>query len=79
MALTVYLSGTLMFTTLYYGYGFGQLYLLGPAKTFAFAVVFFVVQLAFCSWWLRRFRFGPMEWVWRSLTYWKAQPLRLQA
>jgi len=77
MALTVYLSGTLMFTTLFYGYGFGQLFLLGPAKTTVYAALFFVIQVVFCTWWLRRFRFGPAEWLWRSLTYWKVQPLRL--
>jgi len=77
MALTVYLSGTAMFTTLFYGYGFGQLYLLGPAATTAYAVLFFTIQVLFCTWWLGRFRFGPAEWLWRSLTYLKFQPLRL--
>ncbi len=77
MALTVYLSGTLMFTILFYGYGFGQLFLIGPAGVTAYAILFFSVQLVFCAWWLRRFRFGPMEWAWRCLTYWKVQPLRL--
>ena len=77
MALTVYLSGTLMFTILFYGYGFGQLFLIGPAGVTAYAILFFSVQLVFCTWWLRRFRFGPMEWAWRCLTYWKVQPLRL--
>jgi uncharacterized protein len=76
MALTVYLSSTLMFTTLFYGYGFGQLNLIGPAGVTAYAILFFSVQLVFCAWWLQRFRFGPMEWIWRSLTYWKIQPLR---
>jgi uncharacterized protein len=32
--------------------------------------------LLYCRWWLDRFRFGPFEWVWRSLTYWRLQPLR---
>jgi uncharacterized protein len=77
MALTVYLSGTAMFTTLFYGYGFGQLYLLGPAATTLYAILFFILQLLFCTWWLSRFRFGPAEWLWRSLTYLKFQPLRL--
>jgi uncharacterized protein len=77
MALTVYLSGTVMFTTLFYGYGFGQLFLLGPAATTAYAIFFFILQLLFCTWWLNRFRFGPAEWLWRSLTYLKFQPLRL--
>jgi len=77
MALTVYLSGTMMFTTLFYGWGYGQLFLLGPAATTAYASLFFTIQLFFCSWWLNRFRFGPAEWLWRSLTYLKLQPLRL--
>ena len=77
MALTVYLSSTAMFTVLFYGYGFGQLYLLGPAATTAYAVLFFAIQVGICSWWLRRFRFGPVEWLWRSLSYLKWQPLRI--
>ena len=36
----------------------------------------FSLQIAFSHWWLRRFRFGPMEWVWRSLTYRERQPMR---
>jgi uncharacterized protein len=76
MALTAYLSCTVMFTTLFYGWGFGQLFLLGPAATTAYAVLFFAVQLIFCTWWLDRFRFGPAEWLWRSLTYLKLQPVR---
>jgi uncharacterized protein len=77
MALTVYLSGTAMFTILFYGYGFGQLFLLGPAATTSFAVLFFALQILFSNWWMARFRFGPAEWLWRSLTYMKIQPMRL--
>lgn len=77
MALTVYLSGTLLFTLLFYGYGFGQIFLIGPAKTSAFAILFFSIQAIFCNWWLKRFRFGPMEWIWRSLTYGTFAPMRL--
>ncbi len=76
MALTAYLTSTLMFTTLFYGWGFGQLFLLGPAATSFYAVLFFSVLLLACSWWLASFRFGPAEWLWRSLTYLKWQPLR---
>jgi uncharacterized protein len=76
MALTVYLSGTVMFTTLFYGYGFGQIYLLGPAATTAYAALFIAILALFSTWWLGRFRFGPAEWLWRSMTYLKFQPLR---
>jgi uncharacterized protein len=76
MALTVYLCSTVMFTTLFYGWGFGQLFLLGPVETTFYAVIFFLTLTGFCTWWLARYRFGPAEWVWRSLTYLKLQPLR---
>jgi uncharacterized protein len=78
LALSVYLTQTLMFTTLFYGYGFGQVFRLGPATVTAWAVVIFAVQIVVCQWWLRRFRFGPVEWLWRSLTYLKWQPLRVK-
>jgi uncharacterized protein len=78
-ALTVYLTQTLMFTTLFYGYGFGQAFRLGPAAVSGLAVLFFAVQVAACRSWSRHFRFGPMEWLWRSMTYWRWQPLRLRA
>jgi uncharacterized protein len=76
LALTVYLTQTLIFTTLFYGYGFGQAYRLGPVAVTAWAVVIFAVQVVLCQWWLKYFRFGPAEWLWRSLTYLKWQPLR---
>jgi uncharacterized protein len=76
LALTVYLSQTLIFTTLFYGYGFGQAYRLRPAAVTVWAVLIFAAQVLACQWWMRRFRFGPAEWLWRSLTYLKWQPLR---
>jgi uncharacterized protein len=79
LALTVYLTQTLMFTTLFYGYGFGQAFRLGPAAVTAWAVMIFAAQVVACQWWTKRFRFGPMEWMWRSLTYLKLQPLRLRS
>jgi len=77
MALTVYLSGTAMFTLLFYGFGFGQLFLLGPTATALYAILFFAIQMVFCTWWLNRFRFGPAEWLWRSMTYLRYQPFLL--
>jgi uncharacterized protein len=79
LTLTAYLTQTLMFTTLFYGYGFGQIYRLGPVAVTGWAVAFFAVQLVASQWWSRRFLFGPMEWLWRSLTYLKWQPLRLRS
>ena len=68
MGLTVYLTQTLAFTTLFYGYGFAQAYRLGPPAITAIAVAIFAVQLLACSLWLQRFRYGPAEWLWRAGT-----------
>lgn len=76
MALTVYLTQTLFFTTLFYGYGLGWAFRMGPAVVTVCAVLFFAAQVVACRWWLRRYRLGPVEWLWRSLTYLKWQALR---
>jgi len=77
MALTVYLSSSIMFGTLYYGFAFGNAFLLGPAAVVGYAVLFFTIQIVFCVWWTKRFRFGPTEWLWRGLTYLHFPPLKL--
>jgi uncharacterized protein len=75
-ALSNYLFQALVCTTLFYGYGFGLFGTVGPATTLLMLPPIFAVQLGLSVWWLRRFRFGPAEWVWRSLTYGKLQPMR---
>ena len=76
MALTNYLAQSVVFTLLFYGYGLGLYGEYGRAATTVMAVVFFALQVWFSGWWLERYRIGPMEWLWRSLTYGRAQPLR---
>lgn len=76
MALTVYLTQTLFFTTLFYSYGLGKAYRMGPAEVTIYAMAFFALQLMACAWWLSRYRMGPVEWLWRSLTYLELQQLR---
>ena len=78
MALSTYLLQTLMFTTLFYGYGFGQYFEVGPAGVFGYTVLFFAVQIVASVWWLRHFQFGPAEWLWRTLTYLKP-PIRIES
>ncbi len=78
LALTVYLTQTLIFSTLFYGFGFGQVFRIGPVAVTVWAVVIFSAQVIVCQWWSRRFCFGPAEWVWRSLTYLEWQPLHLR-
>lgn len=79
MALTNYLCQTLLQIGLFYGYGLGFYGRLGPVALAGVALAFFPVQVLFSQWWLRRFRFGPVEWVWRSFTYRAPQPMRLAA
>ena len=79
VALTVYLSGSVMLGTLFYGFAFGNAFWLGPAAVTAYAVLFFAIQIVFAVWWTKRFRFGPMEWLWRSLTYLKFPSMRVRA
>ncbi len=69
MALTNYLLQTLICTTIFYAYGLALFNRVGPALTVVFTLVIYAAEVAFSGWWLRRFRFGPLEWVWRTLTY----------
>ena len=64
-------------TLLYYGYGLGLQMKAGKLTGFLLAVGVFAVQVVLSRWWLRRFQFGPCEWLWRSLTYWKLPAMRL--
>jgi uncharacterized protein len=76
MALTCYLSQSFIGNFLFTGLGLGWVGKVGPTLLWPLAAVILLVQLLACRWWLQYFRFGPAEWLWRSLTYGKAQPMR---
>lgn len=76
MALTNYLMQSVLMSIIFYGWGFGQIGKYGLIFVYPFSLVLFAAQVAYSRWWLARFRFGPVEWLWRSLTYGKAQPMR---
>ncbi|MDD3643696.1 MAG: DUF418 domain-containing protein, partial [Candidatus Krumholzibacteria bacterium] len=79
MALTNYLAQAVICVLLFYGDG---LALYGSVERIwhpPIIVAVWAVQLLWSPLWLRRFRFGPAEWLWRSLTYGKAQPMRRRA
>lgn len=78
MALTNYLTQSLVSTLFFYGYGAGQW---GLARSWrvVFVAIVFALQVAFSHWWLARFRYGPMEWVWRAFTYRRIPAMRLSA
>ncbi|HMG69820.1 MAG TPA: DUF418 domain-containing protein [Gemmatimonadaceae bacterium] len=69
MALTNYLMHSIICVTLSYGFGFGLWWRIGAAQAMAIAVVIIAVQIPLSALWLSRYRFGPVEWVWRRLTY----------
>lgn len=76
MALTNYLMQSVLGVLLFYGYGLGLMGKLGSAAQMALALALLALQTFVSHLWLSRFRFGPAEWLWRSLTYGKAQPMR---
>ena len=81
-ALSNYLLQSVVCTWLFYGYGLGLYGQLGPATTLLITLFLFRVQIALSGWWTERYRFGPAEWVWRSLAYgrlqsWKPAPRRI--
>jgi uncharacterized protein len=76
MALTTYLTQSIVCTLLFYGYGLGWWGRVGFTGMFAIAVSLFAVQLVVSTRWLRRTRFGPVEWLWRTATYGRAPSMR---
>ncbi|NNC04078.1 DUF418 domain-containing protein [Corallococcus exiguus] len=77
MALTLYLTQSVISIALYDGWGLGLVGHTPPSRTVLLCLGVFAAQVAFSHWWLARFRFGPVEWLWRSLTYGRLQPMRL--
>lgn len=77
LALTNYLMQSVVFTLLFYGYGAGLYGEFGRATTTVMAVALYAFQIWFSGWWLERYRIGPLEWLWRTLTYGRAQAFRL--
>lgn len=76
MALTTYLTQSLVMTTIFYGWGLGWYNRTSPSAGLALGLALFVIQVVISHWWLQRFRFGPVEWLWRCVAYWKRPPFR---
>ena len=79
MALSNYLMHSVVMTAVFYGWGLGWYGQVGPVLTTLLALAFFVVQIGLSSAWLARFKFGPVEWLWRCATYRRWMPLRWNA
>jgi uncharacterized protein len=76
MALTNYLMQTIICTTIFYGHGFGRFGHFERTEQILTVLAVLIVQLIWSPIWMSHFRFGPFEWLWRSLTYLKPQPMR---
>lgn len=76
MTLTLYIAQSLVFVPVFYGYGLGGYETIGQTQAFLIGVVAFAAQLVFATLWFKRFRYGPLEWGLRSLTWLKAMPMR---
>ena len=76
MALTNYIGQSLFGIIIYYGIAFGLGLSMGLWQVELTAIAIFILQIMLSAWWLRFFRFGPIEWVWRMLTYGKWLPLK---
>ena len=79
MALTNYLMQSIIAAFIFYGWGLGYFGSLSRSEFVPIVLGVWAFQLVVSPLWLARFRFGPMEWVWRSLTYWKITPMRKSA
>ncbi len=79
MALTNYLMQSLIASWVFYGYGLGLWAQWGRAHLALFVILVYIAQVVCSHVWLRYFRYGPMEWFWRALTYWSLPTMRVDA
>jgi uncharacterized protein len=76
MALTNYLGQSILCGSIFYGYGLGLFGQLRPTQVMMLTVPILALQLVVSSVWLRHFQFGPVEWLWRTVSYRQVQPMR---
>jgi len=75
-ALSNYIFDSLACTLIFYGYGLALYGTLDRVRFYLVMLAIWTFQLIVSRIWLSHFRFGPLEWLWRSLTYWSRQPMR---
>ena len=76
MTLTNYILQSLLATTVFYGFGLGLFGFVSRVGQLAVVGGIWALQLTYSPWWLHRYRYGPLEWLWRSLTYRKFLPMQ---
>jgi uncharacterized protein len=78
MAFSNYIATSIICVLIFYGPGLGLMGQLQRYQLYFVAVGVWIFNIVWSRWWLRRYRFGPLEWCWRSLTYWQRQPMRMR-
>jgi uncharacterized protein len=78
MPLTNYLIQTAVCLPLFYGYALGLYGRVSPLLGFLLVIAIYAFQIIFSKWWVQYFRFGPAEWIWRSLSYGKIQSMQIE-
>ena len=76
MALTNYLTQSLVLTFLAYGWGLGLALKLNGFQVLGISVLLYLAQVILSGLWLSKFKYGPFEWIWRCITYWKILSIR---
>ncbi len=76
MALINYLMQSVICCFIFMNYGFGWFAKVGQVYLMLIGIGIYFFKVLFSHWWFGWFRFGPMEWLWRSATYWKWQPMK---
>jgi uncharacterized protein len=76
-AFSNYILQSIICSMIFYGYGFGLFGKLERYQAYSVVLLCWIVALVASPLWLRYYRFGPLEWCWRSLTYWQRQPMRV--
>jgi uncharacterized protein len=76
MGLTTYLMQSVLGLSVFYGFGLGLMGKMGVTATVVLGLALYALQILLAVAWMQRYRSGPVEWLWRSLTYWKLQPIR---
>ncbi|WP_430787739.1 DUF418 domain-containing protein [Virgibacillus flavescens] len=76
MSLTNYISQSILMFIMFYGVGFALYGTISPLEGVIIVLIIYTLQIFASRWWFQKFRFGPLEWIWRVLTYSKKQPFR---
>jgi uncharacterized protein len=76
VAFSNYIGTSMVMAPIFYGWGLGLFGQFGRVELFGFVLFGWALMLAWSKPWLERYRYGPLEWLWRCLTYWRLFPLR---